>query len=155
MGRQSSARSRGFLAFALISGTGFLLDVALTMGLVAFGVLPFWASLLGAGAAVSFVYVASRLGVFGDRKIGPKEDYALYLIWQVAALATAAAIVAVLAHALAPLIGARSSGDPLALATGAAKVAVTPVTLTANYLFMRWLTERGSASALTARSESS
>ncbi|MEM9349083.1 MAG: GtrA family protein [Pseudomonadota bacterium] len=153
MSGHPTPRPYGFVAFALVSGTGFVIDVALTMGLVAAGLSPFWASLIGAGTAVTFVYVTSRLGIFGDRKVGPAQDYALYILWQVAAVTAASLAVAALAFALLPLAPGLTDGDPLALTSGAAKVLVTPLTLTANYLFMRWLTQRSSGPALATEGD--
>jgi len=142
----ASAEARGgFLSFAAISGTGWLIDMGLTMASVQLGLSPFFGSAIGAATAVTFVYVVSRLFVMGDRQIGGATDFALYVVWQVVAIAAASALVAALAHLLAPLVAAIGTLDALAVASGLAKVLVTPLTLIANFLFLRWLTTRGSA----------
>lgn len=126
----------GFLTFAIISGLGWLIDVGVTMGLVQFGMTPFIASFAGAAIAVSFVYVVSRLVVFQINQLGSVTDYTIYVVWQIFAITVASFLVAMIGGVLAPHVGA------LALATGVGKVLVTPLTLAANYLFMRWLTQR-------------
>ena len=126
----------GFLTFAIISGLGWLIDVGVTIGLVQFGISPFIASFFGATIAVSFVYVASRLIVFHLNQLGSATDYAIYIVWQIFAITVASFLVAMIGNLLAPHAGT------LTIATGAGKVLVTPLTLAANYLFMRWLTGR-------------
>jgi putative flippase GtrA len=146
--------TKGFRGFALISATGWILDMSLTTGLVQLGLSPFAGSLVGAATAVTFVYVASRLSLLGDRRIGRAQDFVHYVLWQVFAIAVASALVALMARLLEPVVaslstldGLRSSGiETIAMASGFAKALVTPLTLVANFLFMKWLTEhRGSA----------
>ncbi|MEM9045661.1 MAG: hypothetical protein AAGC81_13300 [Pseudomonadota bacterium] len=142
--------SRSFLSFAVVSGLGWLLDVGSTTTLVAFGFTPFSGSFVGAGLAVTFVYVISRLSVFAMQRLGTVLEYGLYVLWQVLAISAASALVAVLAYLLEPILGAllglegesAATSRSLALATGIGKVLVTPITLTANYFFMKWLTDR-------------
>lgn len=137
--------SAGFVQFAIISGLGWMIDVGTTVGLVQIGVSPFWASVVGAGVAVTFVYVVSRLMVFTVRQLGGPSDYAIYVIWQVCAIAVASVCVALIGVTVAPLAASwrtEAMPDALALATGFGKVVVTPITLGANFLFMRWLTNR-------------
>ena len=140
--------TEGFLTFTLISGLGWLIDVAVTIGLVDFGASPFVASFVGAGTAVTFVYIVSRFTVFSAQKLGSVNDYAIYAVWQVVAITVASLLVAGIAYLLEPIAGrlgfAQRLPDALALATGAGKVLVTPLTLVANFLFMRWLTGRNS-----------
>lgn len=136
-----------FLSFAIISGLGWLIDVFSAVGLVQLGLSPFLASFVGAGLAVTFVFVVSRWMVFEARQARTASDFALYVVWQVFAITVASVAVAALAHLLEPvasrlLAGAASLPEPLAAATGAGKVMVTPLTLVANFLFLRWLTER-------------
>lgn len=137
----------GFYGFAVVSGIGWVLDMCLTMGTVQLGLPPFLGSLIGAATAVSFVYVVSRTLILGDGGLGHVQDFGLYVAWQVVAITVASGVVAVLAHGLEALAGrvmASYQADPLALASGLAKALVTPFTLLANYLFMRWLAGPGS-----------
>jgi putative flippase GtrA len=153
-----TALTRGFGAFALISGIGWILDTGLTMGLVQFGLTPFAGSLIGAATAVTFVYAVSRMTLLGDRRIGRPQDFARYVAWQIFAIAAASALVALIARLLAPVMvsltdleGLRAGGvdlEPITLASGLAKAIVTPVTLLANFLFMKWLTEHQSSVAM-------
>lgn len=132
------------IKFTVISGCGWLIDVGLTIGLVQIGLPPFWASMVGAGVAVSFVYIVALSAIFRVGGVLGARGFPPYVIWQCCAIPAASVLVAVLAHLLEPVALALPAGgmDPLSLASGAAKAAVTPVTLLANYLFMRWLTER-------------
>ena len=140
---------RRFFGFALVSGAGWLIDVALTMGVVYAGAQPFWASLVGAGAAVTFVYFVSLRRVFEIGGRVGERGFPYYFVWQVFAITAASLIVAVLANLLSPVgaavlerLGPEGWGDPLTMASGAIKVLITPLTLLANYLFMTWLVKR-------------
>lgn len=137
------------MGFAVVSGTGWLLDVGLTMGSVYAGAHPFWASLFGAGVAVTFVYFVSLRRIFevGGR-LGAR-GFPFYVIWQVFAISVTSVLVALVVDLLAPVSAAALSrlapdgaADPLTYSSGAAKAFVTPLTLVANYLFMKWLTVR-------------
>ncbi len=140
---------KSFAGFAVVSGTGWLIDVGLTMALVQWGAHPFWASLAGAATAVAFVYVVSLRAIFGvDGRIGAR-GFPAYVLWQVCAIAAASVAVAALAERLVPLatvaidrLGAGGAADPLTWAAGSAKAAITPLTLLANFGFMRILTKR-------------
>lgn len=135
---------RGFVRFAAVSGCGWLMDVGLTMGLVQLGIPPFWASLVGAGVAVTFVYVVSLHAIFGVNGALGARGFPAYVIWQLFAISAASLLVAWLAHLLVPLAERlpAQGADPLSLASGAAKALVTPLTLLANFLFIKWLTLR-------------
>jgi putative flippase GtrA len=140
---------KGFYGFTLVSGFGWLLDVGLTIFLVSLGTPPFWASVVGAGVAVTFVYVVSVQAIFdAEGKVGV-GGFPYYVVWQICAIAAASALVALLAHTLLPLVagtldwfGHENPTGVLAIATGAAKTLMTPFTLVANFLFIRWLTLR-------------
>lgn len=129
----------GFASFALISAAGWCLDIATTVLCVMLGASPFFAAAMGAVLAVSFVYLISRYILFSHRRLGTWSDYALYLSYQIVAIALASLAVSGLARALEPLVTGFSM-EPLALASGLGKALVTPATLIANFLFMKWLT---------------
>jgi putative flippase GtrA len=141
-----------FPLFFLVSGVGWVLDVIFSTTLVQVGLSPFTASMIGAAAAVTFVYVMSRLSIFAQKTVGTWGEYLLYIVWQVIAISAASLFVATLAVWIEPKVAVFASSvserldlafpNALALAMGVGKVLVTPLTLTANFLFMRWLTER-------------
>lgn len=148
-----------FSVFTLISGTGWLIDLGLTMGLVMAGMGPFLASMAGSLTAVSFVFIVSQVMVFDTNGQVRTDQYGFYLVWHAMTIPLASMVVAVLARwfelPLAQLLAWAGSWLPgwiaawlpgtLALAAGIAKAAITPVTLTANFFFMRWLVERRGA----------
>lgn len=135
-----------FLRFAVISGSGWIIDVSLTVMLVYMGATPFLASLAGSVVAVTFVYVVSLRAVFEiDGRLGTRA-FPMYLMWQVFSISASSALVALLAHLIAPSIAATldhfdmaGGRDPLSAASGLSKGLVTPITLAANFLFFRWL----------------
>ena len=113
------------LKFAVTSGLGLGLDVGVFAALTAFGVAPGVANLISAACGVTFVYFASVRRVFsyeGERLL---SLFALYVAYQVAAVAGASWAVAELARLIWPL---------------AAKIAILPVTFSANFLFMQFIT---------------
>jgi len=132
----------GLSKFTLVSGCGWLIDVWLTMGLVALGVSPFWASLVGAFTAVTFVYVVALKAVFSVSGRFGARGFPAYVLWQCVAISIASLLVAWIALRLEPIVAAAGPDvpNPLSLGSGIAKAIVTPVTLLANFLFMRWLT---------------
>ena len=137
---------RKFSGFAVISGIGWLIDLGVTVLLVAAGMMPFAASVTGSVCAVSYVFVISQLMVFETGRQVRYEHYGRYMIWHALTIPVASGLVAALGSQLvgvAGMIGAYASGglDAVAIATGMAKVMITPVTLVANFLFMRWLVE--------------
>ncbi len=137
-----------FLSFSVVSGGGWLIDVAIAVLLVGYGFSPFIASVVGAGTAVTFVYILSRLVIFSRQKLGTLNDYAIYALWQVFAILAASFLVALIAFFAEPFASqimfagnnlSKDMLDPLAIATGIGKLLVTPFTLAANFLFIRWL----------------
>jgi putative flippase GtrA len=113
--------------FAVISGTGWLIDFAIFVLLTGTGLSPFLANVAGAGTAVTFVFFASVRKVFeyqGGYLVG---KLVLYLCFQVVAVNLASlAIQLLVSHPLIP---------PLS-----AKILVTPITFYLNFQFMAYLT---------------
>jgi hypothetical protein len=103
------------------------------------------------------VYVVSRLSLLGDRRIGRAQDFGLYIVWQGVAISVASVLVAIIAHLAEPAMASLGAvtgpggGDiaPITLASGLAKAVVTPLTLLANFLFMKWLTGKRTPAAAT------
>ncbi len=141
-----------FSVFTLISGTGWLIDLGLTIGLVTAGLGPFLASMIGSLVAVSFVFVISQLMVFDTGGRVHTDQYGYYLVWHAVTIPLASGAVAGLTGLLGAPVGHLTGLLPdlvvavlpgaTALAAGVAKAAITPATLTANFFFMRWLVER-------------
>jgi putative flippase GtrA len=112
--------------FAAVSGTGLALDFCLFLALLSLRVPPFAANSASSLAAVTFVYFASVRRVFrygGEFRVAM---FAAYVAYQACGIAAGSwAVQALIA---------------LGLAGAAAKLAIVPLTFTANYLFMGWLT---------------
>jgi len=111
--------------FAVTSGLGLGLDFGVFAVLNALGVAPGLANLVSAACGVTFVYFASVYRVFsyeGERLLGL---FAAYVIYQVVAVAAASWAVAALAEFTWPLL---------------AKLAILPLTFSANFLFMQIIT---------------
>jgi hypothetical protein len=118
------------LGFAAVSGAGLALDFGLFLSLVEFQQRPGLANLLSATAAVAFVYFVSVKRIFAYQGRFLLGLFFIYLAYQAVAVAAASGAVdwLVAVHAVAPAI---------------AKVLILPLTFSANFLFMSWLTRRG------------
>ncbi len=126
-------RSR-VLAFGVVSGLGWLLDFGIFTALLSAGATPFLANAAGAACAVTWVYAASVRRVFRYHGRFLVAKFLLYALWQVVGVSAASWGVDRLVHAggLTPIW---------------AKIAVTPLTFAANYLFMAWLTRPSAPAA--------
>lgn len=125
--------------FTILSGIGWCMDVGLTLGLVAGGLAVAPANMIGATVAVSFVYVTAQRHIF-QRKPGrltAVQRGIAYAGYQVLAIAAASVLIGGLAWALQ---AALPSVAVTALA-GISKIAITPLTLYSNFVFMGWLLE--------------
>lgn len=113
--------------FALVSAAGLALDFGLFIALVDAGVRTGWANLLSAGAAVAFVYLVSVRRIFAYQGQFLFRLFAAYAVYQIAAVTAASWLIdfAVLRFDQTPVW---------------AKVIFLPLTFTANFLFMSWLT---------------
>jgi len=138
-----------------------MLDIVLTMLLVWIGVSPFFSSFAGAGAAVTFVYAASLSSVFRASNLDRLSGYLAYILWQLFAISIASTLIAGLALLIEPLwtptiqntdeFTGRGDKEALSIATGVSKLMITPITLSANFFFMRWLTGRRALSSTRRR----
>ena len=131
--------------FAAISGIGWLCDFCILLTLVHFGVHPMLANILSAGTAVSLVFVLSQKSLFVASNHFLVRKFALYVMWNVAAITVASALIAQLsvlvASSMARLhlgIGSDLDAD---LAVLVAKIAITPLTMYANYLALTAIME--------------
>lgn len=115
--------------FAVVSGTGLVIDFAVFLALIALGLSSFRANLLSATCAVTFVYFASVRRIFSYGGSFLFGLFFAYLAYQAIGVTAASLAVSYLAqHFLLPV---------------AAKLVILPVTFGANYIFMAVLTSRG------------
>ncbi|MBB4199231.1 hypothetical protein CCR94_20990 [Rhodoblastus sphagnicola] len=135
--------------FAIISGLGWLIDMLVMTLLVSGGVSVFIANLTSAGLAISFVFFAAQNRVFIDNGRFLFAKFAAYFLYQAVAVPLASIVIQKLAFVLLAAAPADlfallhlHDGQKLTFASLAAKVAVTPLTLYSNFLFMGWLVER-------------
>jgi putative flippase GtrA len=114
------------LKFAGVSGAGLCLDYAVYTLLCASGVPAGWANLVSAGLGVTFVFVVSARRIFASSERFLLGLFAVYAVYQLAAVSTASWLVGEATHVLDGryLLG---------------KTLVLPLSFTANYLFMSWL----------------
>ena len=123
--------------FGFVSAAGLALDFVIFLALIGLDVAPFVANAASATAAVTFVYFASVRRIFSYRGGFLLGLFAAYLAYQAAGVTAASLAVAYLSdHYLPPV---------------AAKIAILPVTFTANYLFMALITRRSPRRELQAR----
>lgn len=113
--------------FAVVSGLGWSIDMAVFSALTWTGIAPFVANMASAALAVTFVFGAATWKVFETYgRVAPRLS--TYWLYQAVALPAASAGVAGLAT--------------LGLHPVAAKVLITPTTFYANFVFMAVLNER-------------
>jgi putative flippase GtrA len=125
MMRQHAGRA---LRFGIISGIGLAIDLSLFVTLIHFQLGAFAANALSSATALTFVYCASVRRVFryDGRFIVPMfAAYALYHLC--GTLAVSSAIGGLVQLGATPIL---------------AKVGILPVTFTANFVFMSWLTRQ-------------
>lgn len=139
-------------AFALISGIGWIIDFCLFNLLALAGMSLLLANIIGAGCAVSFVFVTGRRFIFRDVQGSVWAAIAAYAAWNIVAILLASAAIAflgrmlstpeVLALARRAMCSAGVRIDPELLAAPASKIALTPVTMYCNYVAMGMIIER-------------
>jgi len=147
--RSSQREPARLPGFAVISRFGWLLDLGVMIGLVGSGTGPFWANLAGATCGVGFVFVLSQRRIFTEIGGGRVRWRPLLpcLFWHSVAIPSASALVALAAQLAAwpaAVAAAQLPGlfTPEVLAAGAGKIAVTPLTLYANFLVSGWFFDR-------------
>jgi len=148
--RPHRALTRRFSGFALISGMGWCLDFVIMATLTHSGVPVFWANFFGAFCGVTFVFFIAGKHIFrkaGDRTMATL--LLLYWIWQLVAVTAASALtaglswslIALLEHGSAVQVLSEAGINIVTLCGVSAKILVTPLTLIANFFFMRFLLE--------------
>ncbi|MEO0678808.1 MAG: hypothetical protein AAF192_00170 [Pseudomonadota bacterium] len=141
--------SEKFIRFAAISGLGLLLDVSASAAAAYLGAGFFAASWMGSLTGVTFVYFMSYF-IFSDSQYAKYAgNYLKYLIWQVFSILVAAAAVAFLSRmmtegrvavfsAVADLLDI-AAAEVRSMAVAVAKLLIAPISLIANFFFMKGL----------------
>lgn len=125
--------------FIVVSGLGWGFALLLLWAGVHALAMPVWAAnAVGDAAAITFVYFASPQVAFGTQALRDPRTFSCWLAWQ-------ALHIAAISWVLDALTGATSAtllpmlGHSLEVVL---KIAITPVTLTLNFVVMRWLIAR-------------
>lgn len=117
------------LKFAVVSGIGLGIDFLVFLLLIALDLSPFSANAISGTCAVTFVYFASVRRIFSYQGHFLVGLFLAYLLYQAVGVTAASYAVSFLSQSLMPPV--------------LAKIAILPVTFSANYLFMSLLTRRG------------
>ena len=135
-----------FGSFAVLSGTGFLLDFATYTTLAQLHVRLFAANLAGAAVGMGTVFVGSRLAVFRDSRASLPVATGLYAMWSMVAVLFASVLIdavggllhtSVMASLLVAGLALLPVQVPVNLAIStSAKIVVTPLTILLNFCAM-------------------
>lgn len=125
---------RRFLAFALISGLGWLLDMMVFSGSLHIGLRPFGANLLGglAGASFSFIVSGRQVFVAGRRQI--RDRILFYLGYTVLVIVAMSGLIEVTTSWILEHVDWSMQHAAIF-----AKVILTPLILLSNFLVAGWL----------------
>ena len=130
-------------AFVLVSGAGWLIDFGVYTYLTLFGKISvLYANIFSAIPAVTFVFFVSTKNIFAAKcKEGLWGKYFFYLLYQLFLVLLVSWLAQVLYDCLlASWLGTRIVFDgQLQIMV---KLAITPVTICANFCVMQILTER-------------
>ena len=134
-----------FLGFVLISGVGWLLDMASYAGLTQlFAVPPSYANFISSMVGVTYVWIVALNQIFDRQEYGRSIYLPIYLGYQgVSILAYSALISIIAASAFNSKIG-QTFEIPYVLA---AKIIITGPNLITNFIFMSFLTKLMKSSA--------
>lgn len=137
--------------FASISGLGWLIDAVTLLFLVSIGIETFVANLCSAGLAVTVVFFVSQRALFFASSRFLVGKFCAYVVWNAFGVIVASALIAQLGEVFEHWIVLLTAWDfvpawvsdglnrPVAVA--AAKVAVTPLTMYANYVILSLIME--------------
>lgn len=128
-----------FLGFVLISGVGWLLDMASYAGLSqVFAVAPSYANFLSSMVGVTYVWIVALNRLFDRREYGRSIYLPIYWGYQGASILAYSGLISIVAaSALNSKIG-EMIGMPHTLT---AKIIITPPNLLTNFIFMSILTK--------------
>lgn len=127
-----------FLKFSLVSGIGWIIDFGVYfLAILLVRVEPFYANLVSAGLAVSFVFFISIYKIFLKEHRFLIGGFLLYLVYQACAIYLASFLISYSTE-----IWTEYSHFETRLIPYFSKIIITPITLLINYLFMRFLTRK-------------
>ena len=128
-----------FLGFVLISGVGWLLDMASYAGLSQFfAVAPFYANFLSSMVGVTYVWIIALNRLFDRREYGRSIYLPVYWGYQGASILTYSGLISIVA--------ASAFNSKIGMLFGmhhalAAKIVITAPNLLTNFIFMLILTK--------------
>jgi hypothetical protein len=123
------------LKFAGVSGVGWLIDFCVFLSLVHAAVMPSFANMASSTLGVSFVYFASVRHIFRYQGRFLWAKWVVYVAFEAFVISSVSAVIG-------------WAGAHLEAPVWLVKIGVTPVTLAANFLFMKALTSRFGARRL-------
>lgn len=128
-----------FLGFVLISGVGWLLDMASYTGLSQlFDVAPAYANFISSMVGVTYVWLVSLNKLFDRREYGASIYLPIYWSYQVLSILAYSGLISLVAVAVINL----KIGELLGISSAiSAKVIITLPNLLTNFLFMLTLTK--------------
>lgn len=130
---------RKYFGFLLISGTGLILATTiLWSGVRLLGLSPFVANLMGDALAVTFVFFVSAHRSFVHAHRFMLAKFGAYVGWQLIH-------IALISWSIDTLVGwpaFRSLVEPDAPTEVAAKLLLTPITVTANFIVAHFIIEK-------------
>lgn len=128
-----------YFGFLLISGTGLVIATTiLWSGVRLLGLSPFIANLLGDSVAVTFVFFVSAHRSFVHAHRFMLAKFGAYAGWQVIH-------IALISWSVESLVGwpaFLSLVEPVAPTEVTAKLLLTPITVTANFVVARFIIEK-------------
>lgn len=128
--------AKQYAGFFIVSGIGLLIAVGLLWLLVHLGNLPVgWANAVADTSAATFVFFASRLKIFDNATGHTGFKYMAWLAWQIIHIMLISSALTWLTHTFGPRLYDFALGSPETLL----KVAVTPLTMTLNFIVARLL----------------
>lgn len=134
-----AALLRQAVRFVGVSGAGWLVDFAVFSLMAWRGLLPAVANMMSSCIGASFTFVFSTRFVFRRGGAVPMAvKWAAYIVWELLLIAVASKLLGCVDKALLRLL-------PASLApfcAPAAKCAITPFTMCANFFAMRYAIER-------------
>ena len=129
-----------FFGFVGISGVGWLIDFSIYTVLTSCTDIPVAvANMISSFPAISLVFLVSTRKIFENGGHLPIwTRYVLYLLYQLLLVT----VVSIAAGKLAPWLAELFGGKLAAFSKLLAKIIITPVTMTINFLVMKFMTEK-------------
>ena len=151
--RLSPQPLRQFALFVMVSGLGWLLDVAVLMLLGGPGGWPIWAANVASGTCGALlVFAAAASGIFRRNDGSMVQKAAVLLAFNVPVIVISSAVIGQVLAGLSLAAGAAGWSVAPGLLRLAAKVVVTPFTLLLNFVVVRFIVERFEGLRLAAAS---